>query len=211
MGGNATYRYLAPYLQLPNHDTQSGGGHYFFQDIWALRLLKNNGADVHYDVGSRFDGFVGQATAICKIVCVDIRKPDFDLEGLHFVQGSILSLPFETASIHSISCLHTVEHIGLGRYGDEIDPKGFENAVLELSRILAKNGNLYLSMPIGRERVEFNAQRILSPLTPLRILDKLVLQEFSVVDDEGKFHRNVDPKDYTKANYSCGLYWFKKQ
>jgi SAM-dependent methyltransferase len=196
MGGSVNFRYFAPFLPFTNHDNQTGGGHYFYQDVWALKILSQLKPVVHFDIGSRFDGFVGQATAICKIFCVDIRKPSFVLPDFNFTKGSITDLPFEDNSVQSLSCLHTIEHIGLGRYGDEIDPHGFEKGLKELQRVIAPNGHLILSMPVGIERVEFNAQRVLNPITPLSILDELTLVEFSVVNDSNQFIKNVIPSDY---------------
>ena len=82
-------------------------------------------------------------------------------DGLRFVQGDMCRLDgFETGSVDSLSCLHTIEHVGLGRYGDPIDPEGWVVAVRELARILAPGGRLYLGTPIGRERVCFNSERV---------------------------------------------------
>lgn len=84
--------------------------------------------------------------------------------------------------LYSLSCLHTIEHIGLGRYGDEIDPLGFNKGLLELQRVMTTGGMLLLSMPVGLERTEFNAQRILNTNTPRGILKEMKLVDFSVVD-----------------------------
>src|SRR6266480_1104696 len=115
-GGEAAFDQLSPALFDRGASTQTGGGHYFFQDIWALSHLHALRPACHYDVGSRIDGFAGQATAVCPIVYVDIRRPPFELPRFEFREGSILQLPFADESISSLSCLHVVEHIGLGRY-----------------------------------------------------------------------------------------------
>ena len=47
------------------------------------------------------------------------------------------------------------ESIGLGRYGDNIDIYGTKKAVEELQRTLAKNGNLFFSVPIGKDSLYF--------------------------------------------------------
>jgi hypothetical protein len=93
-------------------DAQSGGGHYFYQDVWALRHLAIAKPSVHHDVGSRLDGFVAQATSICPVVYHDIRPPCFQLTDFKFVEGSILSLPVAGGTLSSISCLHVAEHNG---------------------------------------------------------------------------------------------------
>lgn len=210
MGGEAPFEQLAPCLFDKNHHTQSGGGHYFYQDIWALNKLAESKPFEHHDVGSRFDGFVGQATAICPIISWDIRPPNFQLPRFEFRQGSILNLPVPDRSIQSISCLHVAEHIGLGRYGDRLDPDGTLKALQELMRVLTPGGQLLFSMPIGRESIEFNAQRIWHPEKPIRILKELQLLEFKAVNDYGDFVQDASPADFINAKYSCGLYCFKR-
>jgi SAM-dependent methyltransferase len=210
MGGVAPFHEIAPQLFDRDRKTQSGGGHYFFQDIWALTHLNLLRPALHYDIGSRIDGFAGQASAICQIVYVDIRPPNFEMPRFEFRKGSILELPFADGSIGSLSCLHVVEHIGLGRYGDLIDPDGPEKALRELERILAPGGQLLLSMPVGRERVEFNAQRVWHPIKPLELFSDLKLLEFSAVNDRGEFVQKTTPDSFAGARYACGLYRFTK-
>lgn len=210
-GSDAQFRYLAPQLYFKNEDVQTGGGHYFYQDIWALRKLNEIKPLMHYDIGSRFDGFVGQATAIAPVTCIDIRPPKFILPDFHFIQGDILNLSFESSSLATLSCLHTIEHIGLGRYGDAINPNGFNEALMELQRVVAKDGFLILSMPVGLERTEFNAQRVLSPLNCIKQLTEMALIEFSIVDESDHFISNANPLDYINSKYCCGLYLFKKK
>lgn len=210
MNGEAPFAELHPSLFDETPATQSGGSHYFYQDIWALRKLAELAPEVHHDVGSRLDGFVGQATAICPVVCYDIRAPGFQLPRLEFRLGSILDLPAPSDSVRSLSCLHVAEHIGLGRYGDEIDPRGTEKALQELRRVLAPGGQLLFSVPVGRERVCFNAERIWHPEKPLEVLQGLRLVEFKAVSDSGEFLENVKPGELANADYSCGLYCFSK-
>ena len=210
MGGTLSFRYIAPVLHFKQEDVQTGGGHYFFQDIWALRHLSAIKPAMHYDIGSRIDGFTGQATAICPVTCIDIRPPHFQLRDFNFLEGDIQNLPFASNSLNSVSCLHTIEHIGLGRYGDTINPDGFRMALLELQRVIAPEGFLILSMPVGNERVEFNAQRILDPATCINYLTEMQLLEFTVIDDQNQFVTNANPKDYSNSRYCCGMYLFKK-
>lgn len=209
-GGAATFTDIAPAVCDAEVATQTGGGHYFYQDVWALRRLRQFEPAEHHDFGSRVDGFSAQATAICPIVYYDIRPPTFTLPEFKFRRADLLALELSDQSLRSVSCLHVVEHVGLGRYGDELDPKGAQKALSELQRVLASGGQLLFSVPIGRERVEFNAQRILHPLRPIECMGRLRLQEFSVVTDDDIFVERAQPEDFTNARYACGLYIFTR-
>lgn len=183
--------------------------HYFYQDIWAFKKIKESGVQWHVDVGSSID-FIGFLTAVCRVTFVDIRPLEASLDNFESKKGSILSMPYPDGLVDSLSCLHVAEHIGLGRYGDALDPLGTRNACAELSRILAPNGSLYFSMPIGKPRLCFNAHRIHSPQQTLEYFSDLHLVEFSGINDEGIFRRNIDYHEFDNANYSCGLFHFTK-
>jgi hypothetical protein len=113
-------------------------------------------------------------------------------------------------SVESLSSLHAVEHFGLGRYGDHIDPRGCFRAMQSLARVLRVGGTLYFSVPIGRERLEFNAHRIFSPATILDSFRGLTLKSFAAVDDDGLLDPHATPEGYSAARYACGLFEFSK-
>lgn len=210
LGGIANFSELSPILCDNTASTQTGGGHYFYQDVWALSHVAELCPSEHHDFGSRLDGFSAQATAVCPVIYYDIRPPSFAIPNFHFRKADLLSLPLDRESIFSASCLHVLEHIGLGRYGDVIDPRGIEKAMKELQRVMAKGGNLLLSMPVGRPRVEFNAQRVVDPEWPREVLNDLRLVEFAVVSDDNSFIKNVQPRDFSNQRYACGMYLFKR-
>ncbi len=183
--------------------------HYFYQDIWAAEKIIKSKIKRHIDIGSRVD-FVGFLSTITKVTFVDIRPLEVNLKNFESIKGDITNLPFPNNSISSLSCLHVVEHIGLGRYGDKLDPEGTKKACRELARVLAKEGNLYLSLPVGKPKLCFNAHRIHSPEQILQYFNDLKLVEFSGINDEGRFMEKIQPEELRKQNYACGLFWFKK-
>jgi len=184
--------------------------HYFLQDIWAFRKIRLSGTGEHVDVGSRID-LIGFLTVICKVTFIDIRPLVVDLAGLRSVSGSILALPLRDNGVNSLSCLHVAEHIGLGRYGDALDPLGTRKACRELARVLAPGGNLYFSCPIGVPRLCYNAHRIHTGARIMEYFDGLRLVEFSGIDDNRGWHENIGVTDLDGSAYACGLFHFTKE
>lgn len=183
--------------------------HYFYQDIWAFKEVVKLAPARHVDVGSTAI-FVGMVSAVVDVTFVDIRPLRVNLDRYKFEQGSILDMPFEGGSVESLSCLHVAEHIGLGRYGDPLDPEGTKKASRELVRVLAPGGQLLLSIPIGRPRVEFNAHRIHSSAEILEYFASLELVAYSGVDDRGVFMASRFIGELDACEYACGFFVFRK-
>jgi len=184
--------------------------HYFYQDIWAAAKVHESGCAEHVDIGSRVDGFVAHCACFTCVSYVDLRELRLDLPNVRPVQGTILRLPFADRAVRSLSSLHVVEHIGLGRYGDPLDPGGSGKAMAELCRVLAPGGNLYFSVPIGRERVCFNAHRVVSPRTILAAFRDLEWVSFAAIGDDRRFATPASPDDYVSADYACGLFHLRR-
>lgn len=185
--------------------------HYFCQQLWVFENILKERPPHHVDVGSSYE-MSGYLSKVVKTTFVDLRPIKAVFKNLKIVKGDILNLPFRDGSLPSLSCLHVVEHIGLGRYGDAIDPAGSIKACKELARVLAEGGKLYLSVPIGKGKICFNAHRIFDPCSIAReYFPDLKLVTFSVVDDSGKFISDCDPKDFVTLDYGCGMFLFTKR
>ena len=183
--------------------------HYFYQNIWAFKKIYESKVNYHVDVGSHRD-FVGFISAITKVTFIDIRPLVVTLENFNSKKGNVLSMPLGDNSVPSLSCLSVAEHIGLGRYGDILDPFGTKRACKELSRTLSPNGNLYFSVPVGKARLCFNAHRIHSPQQIIEYFSDLQLVELSGVDDIGHFIQNIDLSALENSDFACGLFQFRK-
>ena len=194
------------------HDRTSSTGidsHYFFVNGWAMRRIVAQDPIYHVDVGSQTI-LVNLLSAIVPVVFLDYRPLKVKLNGLNTLGADILRLPFDDVSIQSLSCLHVAEHIGLGRYGDPLNPFGTRDAAHELERVLAKGGDLFFALPVGRPRLCFNAHRIHAPRTVCDYFSTLELVEFSAVDDRGQFVERACLDDFIDNDYACGMYWFRK-
>ena len=190
-------------------DTHSFDPHYFHQDSWAARRVFELRPERHVDVGSRIT-FVAGLTPFVEVHFVDIRPLEAAAPGLVGIAGSVTEMPFDDRSVTSLSCLHVAEHVGLGRYGDELDPNGTLNAARELERILAPGGQLLFSLPVGEPRTAFNGHRVHDPTAIPAMFGDLELVEFAAVDDAGRFREDLSPADLVDAAWSCGLYRFAR-
>ena len=140
----------------------------------------------HIDISSSLY-FSSIVSAFIPIDFYDYRPANINLSNLNSKKGDLLSLPFADNSIQSISCMHTVEHVGLGRYGDPIDPDGDLKAIKESKRVTAKNGSLLFVVPIGgTSKIEFNAHRIYSYNQVISYFEEFELREFSLIPGKWK-------------------------
>lgn len=215
LGGSISYNH--PILR--DYDAQAGSasGHYFHQDLLVASFVHKSNPARHIDIGSSIDGFVAHVASFRKIEVMDVRQlKSTGHENIVFFQADLMDQNNARQNItDSISCLHAIEHFGLGRYGDPIDPDGHKKGFDNILRMLEPNGTLYISFPIGkRTAVHFNAHRVFHPqdiFTWSNSDNKLELIRFDYVDDEGNLHQDVDLESRElDVGYGCGIYTFKK-
>lgn len=204
----ARWEEIKPCLKDRADSAGSAKGHYFLQDLWAAQQVFRFHPAEHVDVGSRVDGFVAHVAAFCPVKYVDIRPLQTGAPRLTGIPGSVCDLPFATHSVPSLSCLHVIEHIGLGRYGDPLDPDGWRKGLSELQRVLAPGGQLLLGTPCGRPRVVFHAHRVFAPEQIVGAFPELRLEEFSLIRDGGAigWKENASWDDARNLDYGCGLF-----
>jgi SAM-dependent methyltransferase len=185
--------------------------HYVYLGAWAFRHIVTHRPERHVDIGAQI-GWVTCLASITQVVFLDVRPFAGSVEGLQSRAGDILALPFGDRELSSVSCLHVAEHIGLGRYGDAIDPLGTRKAIAELARVLAVGGRLYFALPVGRPKVVFNAHRIHDPTTILQWFGEagVRVEEFAAVDDRARFCPHAQPQDFRDQRYACGMYLVRR-
>jgi len=183
--------------------------HYIYHPAWAARVIKKINPVKHIDISSTLH-FCSVLSAFITTEFYDYRPADITLDNLTSSHADLNNLHFANNSIASLSCMHTLEHIGLGRYGDPLDPEGDIKAINELSRVCAINGNLLLVVPVGGKKIMFNAHRIYNPKEFLSYLPNFELLDFSLITDQSKFISSASLDLAAEQIYGCGCYWLKK-
>ena len=186
--------------------------HYVYHSAWASRILQDTKPNLHVDISSSLY-FIAICSGFIPIEFYDYRPANLILKNLSCKSADVTKLHFKDNSIKSLSCMHVIEHIGLGRYGDKLDCNGDLKAINELKRVLALNGDLLIVVPIGKAKIMFNAHRIYSYRQILDYFKELTLVQFSLIPDDEKLGIIYNPtEDICNAqNYACGCFWFKKQ
>lgn len=219
-GADTTFEFGMMYPILTEKSEEGGTmkGPYFHQDLYIARQIFLANPKKHVDIGSRTDGFVAHVASYRAIELIDIRPIASKVTNITFRQADLMQLPTDMVDYcDSISSLHAIEHFGLGRYGDPIDYFGYLKAIQNITKILVSGGTFYFSVPMGPQRIEFNAHRIFSLSYLLDILSPgFSIHSFSYVDDLGDFHENTELiTDIVQSNahcqHGCGIFTLVKK
>jgi len=191
-------------------------GHYFHQDLLVASFVCEKKPQRHIDIGSRVDGFVAHVASFREIEVIDIRELNLGAhQNIKFLRADLMNRNERLEQLtDSLSCLHAIEHFGLGRYGDEVDPIGHLKGFQNILRMLIPGGTLYISFPIGASNeVHFNAHRVFHPRDILTWpgAELLKLERFDFVDDSGGLQLRYDlAKSAPNLRYGCGIYTFRR-
>lgn len=186
--------------------------HYEYHQAWAARILVETKPPKHIDISSRIT-FNVVVSAFIPIEFYDFRPANIILDNLECKSIDLLNIHFDDESIDSLSCMHTIEHIGLGRYGDNIDPDGDLKAISELKRVLKRGGNLLFVVPMGKPRIQYNAHRIYSYEMIMEYFKDLKLKDYTLIPDNAiktGMIKNATQEITNKQKYGCGCFWFEK-
>ncbi|MCX5778968.1 MAG: DUF268 domain-containing protein [Elusimicrobia bacterium] len=192
-----------------NTDTTGFNQHHTYNVAWAARILSKIKPKACVDISSSVI-FNAIASAFVPISFYDYRPANIQLDNLTCGAADMLQLPFETGSVHTMTCLHVLEHIGLGRYGDPLDAEGDLKAIVELKRVIAPAGNLVLTVPIGRPKVIFNADRVYSYAQIMSYFSGFRVQECALIPDQGGLLSHASESMCNDQVYGCGCFWLVK-
>lgn len=212
---------IGPYYPIDERADEAGtmSGGYFHQDLYVAKQLFEKKPSKHIDIGSRIDGFIAHVAVFREIEIFDIRPIKSHVKNIIFKQADLMLLPPEMENYcDSISALHSIEHFGLGRYGDPVDYEGHIKAIKNITKILKSNGIFYFSIPIGKQRIEFNAHRVFHIDYIWNLLKPYYkLITFSFIDEKGDFHediqindKRINPDLMTMYEYGVGIFVLRK-
>ena len=213
LGGKINF--FLPILGEHKEDNTDFDKHYFYHETIVSSYIYKNKPNKHVDIGSRLSGFVANVASYREIEFFDLRPSQIEFENIKTKKINLLNISekyFEYTD--SLSCLYVIGHIGLGRYGDKINPEGSKDAFNNLVKILKTGGRLYIATPISNKtKIYFNAYRVYKADEIISWNSKLDLINFDYVDDNGNFYKNLSINDekLNKANYGCGIYTFLKK
>jgi SAM-dependent methyltransferase len=195
---------------LKDRGSASFDRHYVYHTAWAARVLSRIRPVRHVDFSSSLY-FASIVSAFIPVEFYDFNTPSLELANLKIDKADLFNLPFDSAALPSISCMHVIEHIGLGRYGDTLDPAGDEKAVQEIVRVLAPGGTFLLVVPVGASRIAFNGHRIYAAEQVIALCKGLYLVETALVPDPpGPLVSNPELHVMNAQRYGCGCFWFQK-
>jgi SAM-dependent methyltransferase len=215
-GGRFAWHWRSLYPCLGDDTAATGfDRHYTFHTAWAARAVAAIRPEVHHDVSSAIY-FSTITSAFVPVRFYDYRPAKLDLSNLTCGRADLAKLPFESDSLQSLSCMHVVEHIGLGRYGDALDPDGDLKAMNELKRVVKPGGNLLFVVPVGGQaRILFNAHRIYTvEMIRAYFEDRFTLRDWSLIPEnpaDGDLVPNANEALREKQFYGCGCFWFVKK
>ena len=129
------------------------------------------------DLGSpkMFNGMLSATHEVTSMVLADCRDT---ISRVRYVRHDVSDpLPFPEGSFDAFTSTVSLPLIGLGRYGDRVNTQCLPALVRELRRILSADGELFVSMCLGPNVLNFSNGWFLDLPTIER-----VLEGFSIVD-----------------------------
>ncbi len=95
-----------------------------------------------------------------RVVCIDVREWPVTWPNLEFVKCDLAEVDFAIESFDVITLVSTIEHVGLGTYGDKEDVDGDIKGVAMLRKYLRPKGMMILTVPFGKPSILFPFHRI---------------------------------------------------
>lgn len=206
---------IYPFFDNYNSDAKEFENQLFHADLLISQYIYQKKPLNHLDIGSRIDGLVAHVASYRKLDVMDIRNVNIKPhKNINFIKKDLIKIQnFDKEKKYdSISSIGVIGHIGLGRYGDEIDPNGHVKAIKNICNLTIESGLIYILVPVGKKGVEFNSHRVLDPKEIINYFkeNNCELLEFNLVNDFGNLETNCDINNSENLNFGGGIFIFKK-
>jgi hypothetical protein len=204
------------FFPVVDNDTQQIDYHYFYQDLIVSQKIYSSNPINHLDIGSRVDGFISSLATFRKVDVMDIRDTEIKNKNINFIKSDLMEPINENfiSKYYSISCLHALEHFGLTRYGDEFDLDGHIKGLNNITTLLKSNGELYLSIPVGKKNtICYNAHRIFTLKEVINFIKlEYIVKEVIVIDEKNNINYDINYKDFNiNFDYGVGIFILNKR
>lgn len=159
------------------HPGWSGATERIIEKAWVLRHMSDIAPDARIlDVGCAESTLpIELASNGFQVTGIDIRPYPLEHPGFRFVQTDICSPALAPESYEVVVALSTIEHLGLGWYGDSQDESSDHVAMQQIYRLLSPGGLLLMTVPYG-QRAMTAVHRIYDSESLQTLLEKFEIQ-----------------------------------
>lgn len=172
---------------------------------------------------------VGSAKMMCAMLSAQHEVTSYVLadcldrfSAVRYVRHDIADrLPAADGTFDCFTSSAALQLVGLGRYGDRLDPDCLPRFVGELDRVMTPAADLFVSMCLGPDLLAFNNSWLLSEETIRRIfvgwkLEEIVVDHYSsprtrsTRPPEQRFDRDSDISHIRKGDYRVIFCHFRR-
>jgi SAM-dependent methyltransferase len=132
-----------------------------FECEFASAEIARIDPDRIFDIGSYRHWLLGVMSGR-RAITLDVRERETRLANETAITADVRDMDLPDETFDMVVSLHTIEHFGLGRYGDPFDMEGCRKGIGQIIRVLRPGGRLVFSVPVtrGAPCVAFNSHRI---------------------------------------------------
>jgi len=179
-----------------NHEGQSDYGHEVCVNL--LRAFED------YNIRNQNVAVVGSLTPWIEAILINMKNTVTTIE-YNVPESSYEKIKckdyfdfFEQNSdvFDSIVSFSSIEHSGLGRYGDPLDPDGDMKTMQVIHKNLKKDGILIWGAPVGNDSLVWNAHRVYGPLRLPLLLSNFTQLSWYGVSKEILFNQQPARNSY---------------
>ncbi len=182
---------------------------------FEARLIEYDFAHTNIDRGTSQKKLVLDVGCLGSKLPIELVKKGYEVYGIDvgsypdqdlftFIQGDIRQKPFDDDFFDVVTAISTIEHVGLGRYGDPVAPDGDKEAMNEIKRVLKPEGQLIMTIPCGQDTICYSKEsiplsKVYSPESLIQLLSGFQIMECSYIVKRNRVWFPASVKEAEKA------------